>query len=424
METRKLGRYEIISELGKGAMGVVYKAADPMLDRIVAVKTINMSLEQDEMAEYEARFYQEAKAAGGLNHPNVVIVYDIGKAGNIAYMAMEFLEGKELRTVLTPGSPLPVKQAIDIAAQVADGLAYAHEHQVVHRDIKPANIMIVRNGLAKITDFGIARMRSAEVKTQTGMVMGSPKYMSPEQVLGKRADQRSDIFSLGIVLYEMLTGAAPFTGENINAIMFNTVNLIPPAPSLINSAVPRMLDYIAAKALAKKLDERYQSAKDLANDLRECEKQLQAGPATISPTTGTLESFPEHLTQTLMAAEEETQPLNEPHATTRSDDATAEAAGPPPTLGVSKVFDSFEATMRLAAETDMAQELEDFAKTRKITRPASTAAMRPATASGAQRLTPMPQPAPEAAKWNRRDKLIFGASVLLALIIAAALALS
>ena len=190
MEITKLGRYEITGTLGQGAMGVVYMARDPLLDRDVAINTINMALEQEEIAEYGARFEQEAKAAGGLNHPNVITIYDVGSSGNVAYMAMEYLDGQELRHMLARGTPLPTAQAIDIAAQIADGLTYAHERHVVHRDIKPANIMIVKGGRAKITDFGIARMRSSQVKTMTGMVMGSPKYMSPEQVMGQRADGR------------------------------------------------------------------------------------------------------------------------------------------------------------------------------------------------------------------------------------------
>src|SRR6266705_5727497 len=163
-----LGRYEIVAELGKGAMGVVYKANDPMLNRTVAIKTINMAeAEQDGVMEYEARFYHEAKAAGGLNHPNIIIIYDIGKSGHLVYMAMEYIDGRELRELLAEGQPLPVVQAVDVAAQVAEGLAYAHQHQVVHRDIKPANIMITPQGRAKIADFGIARMRSSETRTQT-----------------------------------------------------------------------------------------------------------------------------------------------------------------------------------------------------------------------------------------------------------------
>src|SRR3954466_14647893 len=247
MEQPKLGRYLIQSELGRGAMGVVYKATDSVLERTVAVKTINMALEGDGVERYEARFYQEARAAGGLNHPNIVTVYDVGKAGDVAYMAMEFIQGEELRALMKEGHPMPVARAVSIAAQVAEGLAYAHQHGVVHRDIKPANIMVAPEAPVKITDFGIARMRASGELTQTGMMLGSPKYMSPEQVIGKRADHRSDLFSLGVIVYEMLTGATPFNGDNVTALMYQIVNFVPPAPSAVNAAVPELLNYIAAK---------------------------------------------------------------------------------------------------------------------------------------------------------------------------------
>src|SRR5712675_2052332 len=251
MEQPKLGRYLIQSELGRGAMGVVYKATDSVLER-------------DGTERFEARFYQEARAAGGLNHPNIVTVYDVGKAGDVAYIAMEFIEGVELRTLIGEGRPMPVAQAVSIAAQVAEGLAYAHQHGVVHRDIKPANIMVTPGSPVKITDFGIARMRASGELTQTGMMLGSPKYMSPEQVIGKRADHRSDLFSLGVILYETLCGVAPFNGENVTALMYQIVNFVPPAPSGVNAAVPEMLDLIVAKMLAKPLEERYQDAAELA----------------------------------------------------------------------------------------------------------------------------------------------------------------
>jgi eukaryotic-like serine/threonine-protein kinase len=273
---KTLGRYEILGEIGKGAMGVVYRARDPMLDRTVAIKTVNMSLDPVEMEEYEARFLQEAKAAGGLNHPNIVTIYDIGKSGNVAFMAMELLEGRELRALASPSTPLAPARAVEIAAQVAEGLAYAHQHGVVHRDVKPANIMILQNGMAKITDFGIARMRVAEVLTQTGVVLGSPRYMSPEQVAGKRADPRSDVFSLGVILYEMLTGRPPFTGDDVSSIMFQILNLVPPPPSTVNPAIPAVLDFIVAKALAKPADDRYPDAAEFARDLRDSLKQAQA----------------------------------------------------------------------------------------------------------------------------------------------------
>ena len=238
MEQPQLGRYVIDSEIGRGAMGVVFKATDTVLQRTVAVKTVNMALEKDHADKYEARFYQEARAAGGLNHPNIVTVYDAGKAGDVVYMAMEYIQGVELRTLFVEGQPMGVPQALSIAAQVAEGLGYAHQQGVVHRDVKPANIMVVSEGPVKITDFGIARMRASADLTQTGVMLGSPKYMSPEQVIGKRADHRSDIFSLGVILYEMVTGAAPFSGENVTALMYQIVNFAPPAPSAVNRAVP------------------------------------------------------------------------------------------------------------------------------------------------------------------------------------------
>jgi eukaryotic-like serine/threonine-protein kinase len=393
MEPEKLGRYEIIGVLGQGAMGVVYKARDPLLDRVVAIKTINMALEQEEMAEYQARFEQEARAAGGLNHPNVITIYDIASSGDIAYMAMEFLEGRELRNLLVSGTPLPVAQAVDIAAQVADGLVYAHEKHIVHRDIKPANIMIVRDGRAKITDFGIARMRSSQVKTETGMVMGSPKYMSPEQVMGLRADGRSDIFSLGVMLYEMLTGASPFSGDSITALMFQTLNTTPPAPRMVNTDVPEMLNFVVAKAIAKKADDRYQNAADFASDLRECARQLGAAPASAKPAPRPRPATPSELAR----EEAKTQVLNllntAPHTRHAEVDAGDEEA--PVTLGVSTVFDSYDATLRVAAQTGMSEELNEFAKTQKVARPA---AQVPASSTPAKirtgRVKALPAPAP------------------------------
>lgn len=275
MQTLRFGRYEVVSELGRGAMGIVYKARDPELERTVAIKAINLAL-QSMPSYYEARFMQEARTAGGLNHPNIVTIHDIGRSGEVAWMAMEYIEGVELRVLLAEGHPLGLAQALSIAAQVAEGLAYAHGRGVVHRDLKPANIMVVRERPVKITDFGVARMRAADAQTQAGTMLGSPKYMSPEQVLGRRAEPRADIFSLGVVLYEMLAGRAPFGGENITALMYQIVNFAPPAPSALNRAVPEFLDCVVGKMLAKTLEERYQSAADVARELREIERQLGA----------------------------------------------------------------------------------------------------------------------------------------------------
>lgn len=342
----QLGRYEVIGELGQGAMGVVYKARDPLIDREVAIKTINLSLAMEERDEYEARFYQEAKAAGRLSHPNIVTIYDVGRSEDIAYIAMEYLHGRELRDILNETKLLPISEVLAIVIQVAQGLAYAHEHDIVHRDIKPSNVMIVRDGHAKITDFGIARMASAAVRTQTGMVLGSPKYMSPEQVLGREIDRRSDIFSLGVMLYEMLTGQVPFIGENVNAIMYQTLNSIPAAPSSVNPAVPEMLDYILAKALAKDMDARYQNARDLADDLKACSDSMPRD-ATAATDKGRHEA-------------------KQAGKHTAGDDAGVK---PVSALGLSSSFDSSEATMRLAAMTASQEDVEELSRTLRIARP-------------------------------------------------------
>lgn len=403
MEVRKLGRYEIVAELGKGAMGVVYRAIDPMLDRTVAIKTINMELELEEMAEYEARFYQEAKAAGGLNHPNIVTIYDIGKSGHVAYMAMELLDGKELRAMMAPGKPMPVANAVDIAAQVAEGLGYAHEHDVVHRDIKPTNIMIVRDGRVKITDFGIAHMRSTNIRTQTGIVLGSPKYLSPEQVAGKRAEPSSDIFALGVILYEMVAGKAPFTGEDVTSIMFQILNFVPPPPSSLNREAPEMLDFIVAKALAKSPQNRYSDVREMARDLRECGKhvgQAEQITAPLAPRPARVSFDPEPAADLLVR----------PVPKTRRDDAEPAPLEPAVALGFSRAFNSVDATMRLAAQTGMAREMEDFAKTME---------MRVKTEGAGIPEQARAFPLARRSGWSRQDKLIFTASIICATLIGA-----
>jgi serine/threonine protein kinase len=373
-----LGRYEILSELGQGAMGVVYKARDPMLDRIVAIKTINLTLPKEELAEYEARFYQEAKAAGGLSHRNIVTIHDIGRSDRVAYMAMEFLEGQELRRLMQARAPIPIARALDIGAQVAEGLQFAHDRQIIHRDIKPANIMVLNDGLVKITDFGIARMRTNEVKTMTGMILGSPKYMSPEQVSGKRADTRSDIFSLGVVIYEMLTGTSPFVADNIHGVMYQTMNFNPPAPRTLNPELPDVLNFIVAKALAKNLDDRYQHAKDLCNDLRQALSALAGESGVPNVGGGPMDTpFVEPASPLTRQEDKEARILDMAQIGVDRDSGEdpglaepSSAAGEStnPTLGLSKAFDSFDATMRLAALTGMEKELDKFSETQKIAR--------------------------------------------------------
>lgn len=400
-----LGRYEILAELGQGAMGVVYKARDPMLDRVVAIKTVSLTLPKEELAEYEARFYQEAKAAGGLSHRNIVTIYDIGRSERIAYMAMEFLEGDELRKLLQARAPIPLSRALDIGAQVAEGLQYAHERQIIHRDIKPANIMVLQDGMVKITDFGIARMRNNEVKTMTGMILGSPKYMSPEQVSGKRADTRSDIFSLGVVIYEMLTGTSPFVADNIHGVMYQTMNFNPPAPKTLNPDLPEVLNFIVAKALAKNLDDRYQKAKDLAHDLREAISTLTGASAATEVVAGPVEGGPFVLPESPLTRQRDRAARILSAAGVRQDQLSDEEPDPSvsettqPALGLSKAFDSFDATMRLAALTGMEKELDEFSETQKIARLKALSQAKRAAA-------PATSPLSASTTWQQSGSLI------------------
>ena len=398
----QLGRYDVVAEIGRGAMGVVYRAVDPMLERTVAVKTINMALDPGEMEQYEKRFTIEARAAGGLNHPNIVIIYDIGRSGDLAYMAMEFLEGRELKELIA-GNELTPDRSLDIVALVADGLAYAHAHEVVHRDVKPANIMILNDGRLKITDFGIARMRTADVRTQTGVVLGSPRYLSPEQVLGKRCDARADIFSLGVILYEMVAGQAPFNGIDVNSLMFQIVNFTPSPPSSINPALPAMLDLIA-KALAKNADERYASIAEFAADLRVCRQQGAATTAPLAPTAAP-QMIPDP-----------TDPFADTLPSSRADDRSAiipdnGMADTPPARGLAKGFDSMAATMRLAAQTGAINDPETLAATFGVSRHDIDAMVIGADTQPPLQPLPLPQ---TAAPWSPRDRRVFRVSVTVA----------
>jgi serine/threonine protein kinase len=375
-------------------MGVVYKATDSVLERIVAVKTVNMTLEQDGADKYEARFYQEARAAAGLNHPNIVTVHDVGKSGEVVFMAMEYIEGVELRTLMGEGRRVGVPQAVSIAAQIAEGLAYAHQRGVVHRDIKPANIMVLPNGPAKITDFGIARRRASSELTQTGMLLGSPKYMSPEQVIGKRADHRSDVFALGVILYEMLCGAAPFNGENVTALMYQTVNFVPPPPSSVNSSVPELLDFIVAKMLAKPLEERYQDAQEVARDLRECERQLGTPGAAAQPAGTASGTSP---APQIANVEARTVVLAQTVNHTREADKAPQQPVEAPAQRIAPSFDSLEATQRLAAMTG--------------------AATTWAPQSATQAVSALPR---AQGGWRRRDWLLVGGAAVLGLVVAGA----
>ena len=266
----KAGRYEILSELGRGAMGVVYRAMDPVIGRTVAVKTIRLSEEGTGLTRPEllTRFQTEARAAGLLTHPNIVVVYDAGEENGLYFITMELVEGKSLQALLDGGHAFPVPRVIRILEQTCSALQIAHERNIVHRDIKPANLMLTADDTVKVTDFGTAKILQFGTVQQTTHVMGTPSYMSPEQVKGRPVDGRSDIFSLGVMLYEMLTGEKPFPGQSITTVIYKIVNEDPVPPRQINPSIHPGLNDIVLRALAKEPELRYQSCREMLEDLR------------------------------------------------------------------------------------------------------------------------------------------------------------
>ena len=293
MTTERIGRYEVEKELGAGAMAVVYKAVDPLIGRTVAIKTIkidaNIGLEHEELRQ---RFYREAQNAGNLNHPNIVTIYDIGAAGNVDYIAMEFVEGESLQDWIAKNPIPPLQQTVAIIEQIASGLDFAASRGIIHRDIKPANILLTLDMKAKIADFGIAKISTSKF-TQTGAVIGTPSYMSPEQAMGKTLDGRTDIFSLGVIFYEMLTGEKPFTGTNSSTIIYKILHEEPVQPQQLNVTLHPAFNEIVGRMLAKDPDRRYQSCAQLIQDLRnyttlEIKKEkppIPAAAAKVEPTS-------------------------------------------------------------------------------------------------------------------------------------------
>jgi eukaryotic-like serine/threonine-protein kinase len=266
----KAGRYEITGEVGRGAMGVVYRANDPFIGRTVAVKTLQLSEQGTGLTREELlnRFQTEARAAGLLTHPNIVVVYDAGEEEGLFFITMELVEGKSLQAVLDSGQLFPLPRVFRIMEQACSALQFAHDRNIVHRDIKPANLMLTPDDTVKVTDFGTAKILQFGTVNQTAHVMGTPSYMSPEQVKGKVVDGRSDIFSLGVLLYEMVTGEKPFPGQNITTVIYKIVNEEPVAPRQLDPSIHPGLNAIILKALAKEPSQRYQHCRDLMDDLR------------------------------------------------------------------------------------------------------------------------------------------------------------
>jgi eukaryotic-like serine/threonine-protein kinase len=266
----KAGRYEVVSELGRGAMGVVYKAVDPVIGRTVAVKTIKLNEAGTGLSRPEllARFQTEARAAGLLTHPNIVVVFDAGEEDGLYYITMELVEGKSLQAMLDAGQAFPLPRTLRIMEQTCSALQFAHERNVVHRDIKPANLMLTADDSVKITDFGTAKILQFGTVQQTAHVMGTPSYMSPEQVKGRAVDGRSDIFSLGVMLYEMVTGEKPFPGQNITTVIYKIVNEAPVPPRQIDPSIHPGISAVIMRALEKEPEQRYQSCREMLEDLK------------------------------------------------------------------------------------------------------------------------------------------------------------
>ncbi len=277
----RVGRYEILAELGRGATGQVYRARDPEIDRLVAVKVLTPSAGADpqEVQAWRERFRREARAAGRLTHPNIVAIHDVGEDDGRPFLVMELVEGEPLDQRLRAQGPFPTEQVVSIGKEIAQALDYAHRQGVVHRDIKPANILFRRDGLVKVTDFGIARLSGAEA-TRTGQIFGTPSYMSPEQIAGGKVDGRSDLFSLAAVLYELLTGEKTFPGETVSTILYRIVHEEPIPIRRLNPSLPSPLEVCLRRALAKDPAERQTSAAELAKELQATAKSRPSDAAT------------------------------------------------------------------------------------------------------------------------------------------------
>ena len=408
-EPSKLGRYEIVGELGKGAMGVVYEGNDPNIGRRVAIKTARRDvLEASGMAEeMMERFLREAKAAGALNHPNIITIFDADEQDGMAYIAMEFLEGGDLKRVLEVRSKLDISDIVDIGATVCEALAVAHAQGIVHRDIKPANILMPDNAPLKVADFGIAHVSDSNL-TQDGAMIGTPHYMSPEQFMGQKLDGRSDQYSVGIILYELLTGEKPFTGEALSTVMHHCLKTVPVPPKELNFAVGDTLNQVVMKMLAKGPQERYADANATAAALRESIKE-NPDPAILG--------------------------LALPSA-----DATLQAASPPVEAGATMAMSAppagvTEGGAAPVEETTLAQQPPqgttvnkspaDQAEDATAVRPEGEATTLAPAADEATRVAPAPTPTatPEPAPTSKTPMLIGVAVVALVAIIGGMMAL-
>ncbi len=312
MHLKKLGRYELVRVLGKGAMGVVYEGRDPNLDRRVALKTIMVDgLSGQEAAEYETRFRTEARSAARLQHPNIVSVYDSDRDGDTAFLVMEYIQGEDLKQNLDRGERQTLGEALRLLDDLLSALDFAHRQGIVHRDIKPANLLVEAGGRLKLTDFGVARIAGEATRTQ-GSMIGTLKYMAPEQVQGQQVDARADLFSAGVVAYQLLTGARPFDGDNDFSIIQQVIGHTPPPPSTLAPQLPAAVDAVLARALAKNRDERFQSAEAFSQALREAFGGVDAGAlATVLPPRAAVAAAAPTMPLSLPAATVPTAPITQ-----------------------------------------------------------------------------------------------------------------
>ncbi|HKD12560.1 MAG TPA: serine/threonine-protein kinase, partial [Thermoanaerobaculia bacterium] len=276
----KIGKYEILEQIGVGGFGAVYKGRDPFIKRTVAVKTCQLNDE-----EIKSRFFREAELAGNLHHRNITTIYDFGVEAGIPYIVQEFLTGEDLDKVIKRGDALPIARKIEILMAICDGLGYAHQHSIVHRDIKPANIRILEDGSIKIMDFGIAKSLQTESNlTQTGITLGTSAYLAPEQIRGESLDQRTDMFALGVLAYELLSYRKPFRGEHLSTVLYKILNETPEPLDAVNPEIPAALSAAVARAVEKTVDARYPTMEALRQDLSSIYRDL-AGSSTRFLTT-------------------------------------------------------------------------------------------------------------------------------------------
>jgi serine/threonine-protein kinase len=409
-EMSTIGKYEIRRELGRGAMGVVYEAYDPMIKRIVALKTIRVDQLVGENAESViARFRREAQAAGRLNHPNIVAIYDIGEEAGTWYIAMEYIQGRELKSYFEANERFAPADIVRIMTQILDALGYSHKSGVIHRDIKPANVILLSGGGVKVADFGIAHIESSNM-TQVGTVMGTPSYMSPEQIMGLPIDGRSDLFSAGVILYQFLTGERPFSGSS-TVTMHKVLEEDPLPPSRFNVQVPGTMDAIVRRALAKRPDERYQSAEEFAEALQGAlsahlppgaAEDTVIGTPTAAPLAASSKASPSASSTATSTNTQRIAPPETPGSTATPAPASAvdeNVAAPAPssqTTAIAIVAVLALVAIGAGAWMMMHRSTDDGAKVAKAPPPTATAAAPPTPAAAAP--SPPPAPAPSAAK--------------------------